>query len=102
MGAILDANPRRGNVAGDRAICLDIDAVARAISNALAMPGEERRQRWEAMMQTLKSSSLDLWFSEFVSALAAAPRMPKVGVAPDVVAEPPRRRRAELTAIQNY
>jgi trehalose 6-phosphate synthase len=80
----------------------DIDAVARAISNALAMPGEERRQRWEAMMQTLKSSSLDLWFSEFVSALAAAPRMPKVGVAPDAVAEPPRRRRAELTAIQNY
>src|SRR6267143_7047661 len=29
MGAILDANPRRGNVAGDRAIRLHVDAVAR-------------------------------------------------------------------------
>jgi len=29
MGAILDANPRRGNISGNRAIRLDIDAVAR-------------------------------------------------------------------------
>ena len=77
----------------------DIDAVARAISAGLSMPNEERRQRWSAMMETLKSSSLTAWVEEFVSALAASPRTPRFGIAPDLAVEPPRRRRAELTAI---
>jgi trehalose 6-phosphate synthase len=79
----------------------DIDAVARAISSGLAMPNEERRERWDAMMETLRSSSLKVWMSDFVSALNVCPRTSRFGLAPDLGVEPPRRRRAELTAIQN-
>ena len=78
----------------------DIDAVARAISSGLAMPNEERRERWDAMMKTLKSSSLKLWMNDFVSALGVSPRAARFALAPDL-AEPPPRRRAELTAIQS-
>jgi trehalose 6-phosphate synthase len=77
----------------------DIDAVARAISTGLSMQSEERRERWSAMMETLKSSSLKAWMNDFVSALAASPRTPQFGLAPDLEVEPPPRRRAELTAI---
>jgi trehalose 6-phosphate synthase len=80
----------------------DIDAVARAISRGLAMPNEERRERWGAMIETLKSSSLTVWMNEFVAALAACPRTAGLGFAPDVGAAPPPRRRAELAAIRNY
>src|SRR5438093_1181104 len=75
----------------------DIDAVARAISSGLAMPNEERRERWGAMMGTLKSSSLKTWMNDFVSALAVCPRTSRFGLAPDLSVEPPPRRRAELT-----
>ena len=78
----------------------DIDAVARAISSGLAMPNEERRERWDAMMKTLKSSSLKLWMNDFVSALGVSPRAARFALAPHL-AEPPPRRRAELTAIQS-
>jgi trehalose 6-phosphate synthase len=77
----------------------DIDAVARAISSGLAMPNEERRERWDAMMETLRSSSLKVWMNDFVSALTLCPRTSRFGIAPDHTAEPPPRRRAELTAI---
>jgi len=76
----------------------DIDAMARAISQGLAMPNEERRERWGAMMETLKASSLTGWVDDFLSALTNS-RTPTVGLAPDVGVEPPPRRRAELTAI---
>src|SRR6266566_942008 len=79
----------------------DIDAVARAISNGLGMPNEERRERWGAMMETLQSSSLKVWMNDFVSALTACPRTSRFGLAPDLSVEPPPRRRAELAAIQN-
>src|SRR6202023_286213 len=48
----------------------DIDEVARTLANGLGMPADERRERFNAMMATLKSSSVDIWFSDFVSALA--------------------------------
>src|SRR5229473_1118927 len=79
----------------------DIDAVARAISNGLGMPNEERRERWGAMMETLQSSSLKVWMNDFVSALTGCPRTSRFGLAPDLSVEPPPRRRAELAAIQN-
>jgi hypothetical protein len=52
-------------------------------------------------METLKSSSLKIWMNDFVSALTLCARTSQLGVAPDVSAEPPPRRRAELAAIQN-
>jgi trehalose 6-phosphate synthase len=76
----------------------DIDGVARAIVQALAMPLEERRERWEVMMETLRSSSLDIWFSDFVSNLAECPRAGRSAWTPDVGAAAVRPRQLELTA----
>jgi trehalose 6-phosphate synthase len=47
----------------------DVDAMARAIRAALAMPLHERRERWTAMMKVLETSSLTHWFSAYVAAL---------------------------------
>jgi trehalose 6-phosphate synthase len=47
----------------------DIEAMAAAISLALAMPLEERRERWTAMMRVLEASSLTHWFETYVAAL---------------------------------
>jgi trehalose 6-phosphate synthase len=49
----------------------DIEAVARAIATAFAMPLEERRERWTAMMKVLEASSLTHWFDNYVAALNA-------------------------------
>jgi trehalose 6-phosphate synthase len=50
----------------------DIDALARALRAALAMPLDERRKRWSAMMAVLESSSLGHWFDSYVAALGAS------------------------------
>jgi trehalose 6-phosphate synthase len=47
----------------------DIDGMARTIATALSMPLTERRMRYEAMMQTLRSHSIRQWFADFVDAL---------------------------------
>ncbi len=47
----------------------DIDGMARAIAVALAMPLTERRMRWQAMMDKLRSHTIQQWFAEFVAAL---------------------------------
>jgi len=49
----------------------DIEAMAQAISLALAMPLDERRERWTAMMKVLEASSLSHWFETYVAALKA-------------------------------
>jgi trehalose 6-phosphate synthase len=49
----------------------DIDAMARAIATALAMPAPERRMRWEAMMARLRAGTIHQWFSSFIAALEA-------------------------------
>ncbi|HEV3183625.1 MAG TPA: trehalose-6-phosphate synthase, partial [Xanthobacteraceae bacterium] len=49
----------------------DVDALARAITTALAMPLDERRKRWTAMMGVLEASSLNHWFTSYVAALEA-------------------------------
>jgi len=77
----------------------DIDGVSRAVVQALGMPVKERRERWDAMMETLKSSSLDMWFSDFVSNLAECPRAERCAWTPDVASTPVRSRQLELTAI---
>jgi trehalose 6-phosphate synthase len=50
----------------------DIDALARAIATAFAMSLEERRERWGHMITELRASSVNVWFSEFVTALEAS------------------------------
>jgi trehalose 6-phosphate synthase len=47
----------------------DIEAMARAIRTALAMPLAERLERWAAMMKVMEGSSLTHWFGSFVAAL---------------------------------
>src|SRR5690242_8612691 len=47
----------------------DVDGMARAIATALAMPLIERRMRFEAMMEKLRSQTIHHWFSDFVGAL---------------------------------
>jgi trehalose 6-phosphate synthase len=58
----------------------DIDDVAKKMAGALTMPGDERRQRWEPMMNQLRASSVQRWFSDFVEALAATRVLPALGV----------------------
>jgi trehalose 6-phosphate synthase len=49
----------------------DIEGLANAISEAFAMPVEERRERWDAMMTALEAAPLQGWFADFVTALRA-------------------------------
>jgi trehalose 6-phosphate synthase len=52
----------------------DIDGMAQKISFALSMRVEERRERWLAMIDKLKSASVQIWFSDFVRALGEVRR----------------------------
>ena len=56
----------------------DINGIARNISRALVMSGDERRERWQGMIERLKAKPIQAWFSDFVDALTqarqAAPR----------------------------
>jgi len=47
----------------------DIDGMARSIATAFAMPLPERRLRYEAMMDKLRSGSIQQWFADFIAAL---------------------------------
>ncbi|MBV8701549.1 MAG: trehalose-6-phosphate synthase [Bradyrhizobium sp.] len=47
----------------------DVDGMARAIASAMSMPLAERRLRFQAMMQRLRSQSIQRWFADFVRAL---------------------------------
>lgn len=77
----------------------DVDGVAKAISTALTMPGDERRERWETMMRRLRAASVQTWFSDFVAALRDT-RQPDASVpaTPIVPAWPPA---AERTIASN-
>jgi trehalose 6-phosphate synthase len=54
----------------------DIDGTARQIAAALAMSLDERRERWHSMMATLRGSSVQDWFADFLRALADTRRAP--------------------------
>ena len=51
----------------------DTDGVAEAIEQGLSMPIEERRERWEAMMDQLRRQDVTHWRESFVAAVIAAP-----------------------------
>jgi trehalose 6-phosphate synthase len=48
----------------------DIEATAAAIARAFAMPLDERKDRWQAMMAVLRANSVHDWTSHFLQALA--------------------------------
>jgi trehalose 6-phosphate synthase len=47
----------------------DIEATAAAIARAFAMPLDERKDRWNAMMAVLRDNSVHDWASHFLQAL---------------------------------
>jgi trehalose 6-phosphate synthase len=49
----------------------DIEATAAAIGQALAMPLDERKARWRAMIKILQANTVDHWTSRFLTALGA-------------------------------
>src|SRR5262249_16052875 len=49
----------------------DMEAGARAIETAFALPLDERRERWTAMMKVLDACSLTHWFETYVATLKA-------------------------------
>ena len=65
----------------------DIDGMARTIATALSMPLPERQLRWEAMMEKLRSRTIQQWFLDFVEALQAT-RIEDGGAMPESM-EPP-------------
>ncbi len=48
----------------------DIDQLAGKLATALTMSGAERRDRWNSMIKRLERSALDMWFLDFINALA--------------------------------
>ena len=56
----------------------DTDDMAMAISVALKMSLDERRERWEAMMKKLRHVSVHTWFADFVHALGRCDTSPQV------------------------
>ncbi len=49
----------------------DIEGMARHIAAGLAMPLDERRARWQHMMDALLRQSIHAWFADFMQALQA-------------------------------
>ena len=49
----------------------DIEGIALRIAAGLAMPLDERRARWQHMMDALLRHSIHAWFAEFMQALKA-------------------------------
>jgi len=49
---------------------LDIDEMAAAIRQGLAMPLEERRERWSDMMTVLRANTISTWCDAFLAALS--------------------------------
>jgi trehalose 6-phosphate synthase len=54
----------------------DIDGTARQIAAALAMPLDERRERWQSMFARLRAKPAQAWFADFIQALEQVRRRP--------------------------
>ncbi|WOJ88616.1 alpha,alpha-trehalose-phosphate synthase (UDP-forming) [Methylocapsa polymorpha] len=48
----------------------DVEATADAIARAFAMPLKERKERWSAMMETLRCNSVEAWTNRFLQVLS--------------------------------
>jgi hypothetical protein len=77
---LMNATPEAGptdaeNIAALRSGAERLDAAAgkgnaSAIARAVAMPLEERKDRWNAMMTALRANSIHHWTAHFLQALA--------------------------------
>lgn len=76
----------------------DIDGMAQKISVALAMPIEERRERWLAMVDKLRSASVHAWFADFVHALGEVRRSTALPAAARAVLPRPLGHTADVGA----
>jgi trehalose 6-phosphate synthase len=54
----------------------DPDSVAAALARALAMPLEERRERYEALFRVISRNDIQLWADRFLRALDRPPASP--------------------------
>ncbi len=72
----------------------DIDGMARQIATALKMSVEERRERWQAMVQKLKAASVQGWFAHFLHVLSDVRRTPLQAATRPIVLELASRRAA--------
>src|SRR6478609_6795049 len=61
----------------------DIDAVAQAIGRAFSMPLEERKERWNALMEKLRGQTIQTWFADFTEALGEC-RLDRGELAPGI------------------
>jgi trehalose 6-phosphate synthase len=50
----------------------DVDGVGEAMHEALIMPLEERKRRYEAMMKVLQANTINDWYERFLAALRGA------------------------------
>lgn len=50
----------------------DVEGVAQALQKALAMPLDERKERWQAMYRTISENTIVDWRERFLDALDAA------------------------------
>jgi trehalose 6-phosphate synthase len=75
----------------------DIDDLVQKLSAALAMPREERIERWNAMMGRLRSASVQSWFENFLSALAGRTSVQRAARANDAIGAVQERRAITLT-----
>jgi trehalose 6-phosphate synthase len=62
----------------------DIDAVAQAIGRAFAMPLEERKERWNALITRLRAHTIRDWATDFIDELAATRTTPLRQMVPNV------------------
>ncbi len=60
----------------------DIDGMARQIARALVMSLDERRERWQSMVNKLRRCSVQSWFADFLQTLGDIERGPAGIAAP--------------------
>ena len=80
----------------------DIDGMARQIGKALVMSLEERRERWQSMVGKLRKSSVQNWFSDFLTALTGVRHEPAPLVVRSPATVPAVVDFASSRAVQNY
>ncbi|MDQ2078435.1 trehalose-6-phosphate synthase [Marinimicrobium sp. ABcell2] len=51
----------------------DIEGITQGLNKALKMPKEERKERWQSMMDVLKRRDIHYWQESFLKDLSAAP-----------------------------
>jgi trehalose 6-phosphate synthase len=69
----------------------DVDEIARQTTVAFSMSLDERRERWNAMMDKLRTSSVHQWFASFVKTLAATRRVSGKRLPAKVMPQPVER-----------